>query len=284
MMPFKALRLRSGSGIAPTTPLSPFYPTSLWGCRLRRLAYTGPAIRVKNATTAVQTDIPFGSGGYIDEAAVNAASGGTATLWVKTVYAQDGSSPDLTDSGSPDKLAIATAGVVWKVAGKPALRCDLTLDSSLNIAADAAFAFGTGAFTWEVIWQPTGSTSGLAQALLDFRDGGSSTAVLYNKAGDIPSLFDGSNNDGNTSIVVNNTTVHQAVSYVGGASSTMSIWHAGTLAYSASKSLSFSGNRPLSVCEAYNGTLAATGLLLEVRITRGSCEYTSPFTPPDFFA
>lgn len=88
--------------------------------KLRR-AYTGPLIRVYHKTTTVETDIYPGNDGYLDEAAVIAAGGGSGELGVSRVYDQIGSR-DLVQTDATNRMPRIwnSSGGVNKSRGRPA--------------------------------------------------------------------------------------------------------------------------------------------------------------------
>lgn len=266
--------------------LSPFYPTSLYSMRLRNASYAGACIRVKRSSDSTQQDIGFGTDGYLDEAAL-VAFVGAGTGYVKTWYDQSGSAVDLTDSGNSDAVIIVAAGVTWKLGGRAALRFDQAIGSGsvLGVAANATFAFGAGAWTWEMFMDPT-SNSGIGQVLFDFRSASASEpAAYYNAAGMKPTYYDGANVPSSGSdAVVFNAIGHQAISYAGGSGGALKLYCYGAETHSTTRTISFSGNRPMTICRAYNASLPWTGLVVEARITRGAAHYTAAFTPPDYFA
>lgn len=282
-MPSKALRMRQvatggGGGI-----ISPFYPTTLYSLRLRKLGYAGACIRIKRSSDSTETDIGFVAGDYVDGAAALAfvGTGGSDQGYVTKWYDQSGGGVDLSDTTSTVK--IVTNGVLHAFSGKPALLMNVVTPSALGAAANAAFAFGTGAWTWEWFGVPT-NNSGVGQAFIDFRDGGSGVAALYNAAGTNPTLFDGSNHGAGTPEITFNSMMYQAASYVGGGGSNMRIFTAGVLSYTEAMTLSFSGSRPLVLGAAFNGTVAWTGLVVELRITNGACQYTATYPTINYYA
>ena len=138
----------SAVGDASAGYLSPFYPTTLYSLRLRKSGYAGACIRVKRSSDSAQQDIGFGSDGWLDVSALTSFVGGSANGYVKTWYDQSGGGVDLTDSGASDAVLIVITGALQTLNGKPALKFSAT-PSRLQVAANAAFAFGIAAWTWE---------------------------------------------------------------------------------------------------------------------------------------
>lgn len=157
----------------------------------------------------------------------------------------------------------------------------------LTHAADAAFGFGTGAFTIEA-WLRVASLPGYRKTVVDFR-----TAL---EAGDIDAVdgefgfdTDGSlyyfNTDATwyyyppppSSPVPTSVQTHIAWTYDG---ATLRAFVDGVLQWSASTSLDFGASRPLTIGRSADGSQYLDGHLDDLRITNGVCRYTSAFTPP----
>lgn len=269
------------SGDPSSGYLSPFYPTTLYSLRLRKSGYAGACIRVKRSSDNTQTDIGFGPDGWLDTSALSSFVG-SSNGYIKKWYDQSGGAVDLDDTGATDSVLIIVTGTLQTLNSKPALKFSAT-PSRLVAAANAAFAFGTAAWTWEAFLDNTANNT-TGQAVIDFRDAGSAIALHYHANANINTFFDGANNNSGSSDVTFNAATHEAVSYVGGASSAVRVFGGGSQKYTTNKTLSFSGNRPLAIGCGYNAALPWQGLITEVRITKGTCQYTGSFTPPDYYA
>lgn len=258
----------------------PFYPTTLYSLRRRKTGYAGSCIRIKRSSDSTQTDIGFDGAGYCDGAAISAfvGVGGTDQGFVTKWYDQSGNGVDLVDTGNTTN--VVTNGVLWVFNTKPAIRITTSPASTLSVAANAQFAFGSGSWTWEFFGDPT-SNSGLGQGLLDFRDGGSSTGLLYNAAATLPTFFQGANHGTGTPSIIFSSMMYQAVTYD---ATTMRIFTTGALTYSEVMGITFSGNRPLTIGCGFNGGVPWVGLVVEARITLGTCKYTAAYTPIDYYA
>lgn len=261
--------------------LSPFYPTTLYSLRLRKSGYAGACIRVKRSSDSTQTDIGFGPDGWLDTSSLMSFVG-AGNGFVKTWYDQSGGGVDLTDSGTSDSVLIVSGGTLQTLNSKPALKFSAT-PSRLIASANAAFAFGTAAWTWETFLYNT-SDNATGQVIIDFRDAGSAIALHYHANANLNTFFDGANANAGSADVTFLSATHEAVSYVGGASSALRIFGGGTQKHSVNKTLSFSGNRPIAVGCGYNAGLPWQGLMTEIRITKGTCQYTASFTAPNYYA
>lgn len=281
--PFQALLMVGGGDPASGGYITPFYPTSLYSLRKRTGSYAGKCIRIKRSSDSTQLDIGFASDGWMDVSALTTFVG-AGDGFVKTWYDQAGSA-DITDSTSADSIKLVSAGVVNTSNSRPMMPWNSATPSALSIGANAAFAFGTNAaFTWEIFSKPSATTSGVGQVMLDWRDSGSAIALFYNGGGSIPTVFDGANNGPGAGTLTNNTFVHLAAAYVGGAGGTLRIFQDGSGIFATGKSFTFVGNRPFIVGNGFNNSLPWSGGIVEIRITRGVCEYTAAFTPPDYYA
>lgn len=260
--------------------LDPFYPTTLYSLRKRRAAYTGACIRVRRSSDSTEQDIGFAADGYLDETALTAFVGG-GNGFVAKWYDQSGGSVDLSHTGTPNLVRIVLAGVIIKLSGRAVI--EFQNGGGLSVAANAAFAFGTAAWTWEMFDYHPNVGIGDARPLLDFRDGSSSTALFYNANANIPTYFDGANANSGVAVISSAVYYHQACSFTGGAG-TVRLFTDGALSHSAAKSASFVGNRALSVALYFNASTSAHLLSNEIRITKGSAHYTAGFTAPDYYA
>ncbi len=243
--------------------INPFYPTVLYSLRKRNLSYSGACISVKRADGAV-SDIGFGNNGYMDEIALSSFVGnGDAN--VITWYDQGGIGANLTDTTG---VKIVSAGTVISINGHAAM---LSTGQVLSAAENSAFAFGSGAYTIEMLYRPTASNNGQAQVLIDFRSASSNVGTLYNRGGNIPSFFDGSNNDNGQISVQSDTDSFEAISTDG---SNLSIYYGNTRQLFAAHSSTYVGSRPISIGNSYNNSLGLSAYLLEIRITKGSAVYS----------
>lgn len=156
-------------------------------------------------------------------------------------------------------------------------------DDSLNIAANADFAYGTGDFTWE-FWFKTdaGFVEGDGGYLIDHApadSNGNDGAVLvgsntlkYHSAplGGVTNLLFGS--------VSNETWYHVAVARESG---TTRLFLDGLLVNSASDSANYTTSNTRFRIGDYIGTnYAFKGYISNLRICKGHAVYTSTFTPP----
>ena len=156
-------------------------------------------------------------------------------------------------------------------------------DDSLNIAANADFAYGTGDFTWE-FWFKTdaGFVEGDGGYLIDHAPAGSngndgavwvgSNTLYYHSAplGGVTNLSFGG--------VSNETWYHVAVARESG---TTRLFLNGALANSASDSANYTTNNTRFRIGDYIGTgYAFKGYISNLRICKGHAVYTKQFTPP----
>lgn len=264
----------------------PFYPTTLYSLRKRNPTYTGKCLRIKRSSDSTQLDIGFASDGWMDLAALTAFVG-ASNGFVKTWYDQAGTA-NLTDAASADSIKLVSAGTVFMSNSRPMMPWDSALTSVLGTPANAALAFGTDLpFTWELFSKPSATGSGAGQATLDFRDAGSSIALLYNQSGNNPTFFDGANNGPVSGVLPNNVFFYNSVDYEGntGPSFVLRIFKDGVSSFSlAAKHLTFVGNRPFTLGAAFNNALPWSGGIVEVRLTKNFCKDTAGFTPPDYYA
>ena len=156
-------------------------------------------------------------------------------------------------------------------------------DDSLNIAANADFAYGTGDFTWE-FWFKTdaGFVEGDGGYLIDHAPADSdgndgavwvgSNTLKYHSAplGGVTNLLFGS--------VSNETWYHVAVARESG---TTRLFLDGLLVNSASDSANYTTSNTRFRIGDYIGTnYAFKGYISNLRICKGHAVYTSTFTPP----
>lgn len=122
---------RFGSGSTVHSPALDYYTTSLWGAYgMQRLltAYTGPLIRIRDTTTATETDIGYDANNLVDQAAIASAIGSNSATVVK-FYDQTGNSRTLDQSGATGKQPrIVNAGVIDASTGSVLARFDGTDD------------------------------------------------------------------------------------------------------------------------------------------------------------
>jgi hypothetical protein len=151
------------------TGLLDTYPNSVGAYSVRRLnsSYTGAAMRVREDTTDVQTDIDFDSNGDLDTAAITAFATLYSATNVYVVYMYDQSQAGGTATGNDVGTLSAAAqpgillsGSIHTENGKPALDYSsrttnaLTSQSNIRGATDDFSAFmvlnnGTSNFRWE---------------------------------------------------------------------------------------------------------------------------------------
>ena len=148
----------------------------------------------------------------------------------------------------------------------------------LTTPSNAAFAYGTGDFTWEMWVFPTaanwttgnyylmdhGSNGGALvyyQNVIRYYNSTTGTgSVLYTNGGTIPA----------------NQWTHVAISRSGG---TTSLFVNGALRASASDSYNY-GTAAVTVANYGGGGLEFQGYISNVRVVKGTAVYTAAFTPP----
>ncbi len=143
----------------------------------------------------------------------------------------------------------------------------------LTVPSDAAFAYGTGDFTWEM-WVYMSTTSGNQYILDHGSEGGTLTynsgLKYYN-----PTTGVGSALYTTAPTLAANTWYHIAVARQSG---TTRLFLNGALVASGADSNNF-GNASVNVARYGGGGLYYTGYISSTRIVKGTAVYTSAFTP-----
>ena len=144
----------------------------------------------------------------------------------------------------------------------------------LTVPSNAAFAYGTGDFTWE-LWVYMNSTSGNRYILDHGLEGGTLTynggLRYYN-----PTTGIGSALYTTAPTLTAGTWNHIAVARQSG---TTRLFLNGTLVASGADSNNF-GNASVTIAQYGGGGLYYNGYISSTRIVKGTAVYTSAFTPP----
>lgn len=277
---------RFGSGSDPAAPgyVTPFLYTTLYGMRKRNAAYSGPCCRVRNGTTNVETDIPFGVDGWISVAALNAASGGDS-LFVTTWYDQSGSGVDAVNATAGTQPRIVSSGTPDTSFGKPAIYMRPGgVACNLAVASNAAFGFGTAACTVEAYCSTESSAAlpGQNGPIVNMRSGGGGGAdpgEFYVSASALLNWYYGSNLAGATTIT-GTTDYSFAWSYVGGASSAFKAFIDGAVEISSNITMDFTSSRNMIIGNDSSGSFK--GYIGEIAFTKGTCNFTGAYTPRSY--
>jgi len=151
---------------------------------------------------------------------------------------------------------------------------------SLSVASNAAFAYGTSDFTWEVWVFPTASTWTSGSGNFYIIDHGSSNGTLFYYQNRIayynPTTGTGSALYTGGGTVTPNQWSHIAVSRQSG---TTRIYVNGQLSTSGSDSNNYAA-QAVTIGRAGSGAQEYVGYMSNVRIVKGTAVYTSNFTPP----
>jgi hypothetical protein len=166
------------------------YPgaSNAYSVRKIRTAYTGDAMRVREASGNTETDIGFTSGGDLDTAAIKSfcdAAGTGVNGYVVTWYDQSGNAQNLTQSNTTLQLQIydGSAGAVLTNNGKPCLKSQ---DGDDTMSATAAFASSSHLHVYTVAKWPAYVTDTSHSAVLVT----SQTGSLYLLVGGPSNTFD----------------------------------------------------------------------------------------------
>jgi hypothetical protein len=288
MTPFSVLRMRAASD--PSLGyITPFIATALWSMRKRNSAYSGYCIRVQNVTAGdvavgSAVDIGFGADGWVDAVALAAAyssAGSSDGLRVLTWYDQSGSGLDLTGAAATAPR-ISSAATIDKIAGRPSIRWN-TAAKVLSISAQAAFGFGTAAWSVEAWAYPTTLSAGNTNTLLDFRASTGAGYMLLEVFSDKKiSFYNGSRIGAAGSAAVDATLQHFAWGYVGGSSSGFKQFIGGTAQSSTTQTFSVGATRPLRLGLSQEGSPNVwPGMIVEAAVY-SSNQFAADFTPRSY--
>ncbi|OUU63830.1 MAG: hypothetical protein CBC24_08670 [Candidatus Pelagibacter sp. TMED64] len=151
----------------------------------------------------------------------------------------------------------------------------------LSVPADASFAMGTGAFTWE-FWLYLNSSTGASQNILDFRNGSAGLKIEYDNAGRI----DVYSEPDSSTVITGSTTISLKIWYhvalTRDSSNNLRLFINGKQDGStvANHTSNYTNNSGRIGCHYTNITQELDGILSDVRILKGSAEYTADFAPP----
>lgn len=268
--------------------IEPFWPTALYSMRLRNSAYAGPCIRVHNRTSGTQTDIGFGSDGWIDATALAAARVSGEYLDVQTWYDQSGNGLHAVNSAGQRPNILSDVGALtYSVAGRPAMgrQGDST---QLIVPSTASFGFGTGAWTVEA-WgfRSSASYSGTnAHFPMDMRTaaGAGYAAFFFAVTTGRIQYYNGSviGNVG-SGFPLSGTLFHMAWAYAGGTGGDFRQFINGATQSSGAQTLNATSPRPLKLFNSVSeGADQWNGAITEVAISKGTCQYTADFTPRSY--
>lgn len=272
---------RGGSDPLGLGYLDPFWPTVLYSMRKRRAAYTGYCIKVRNTSTNTETDVGFDANGWCDASVLNSLISGAQGLAVKTWYDQSGNGLDVTQTtNSQQPLIISTSGGLYtQLDGKPCIRFDDDTKNLGHSTTDAAFGFGTGAWTVEVFLYTDAPQTTHFNNCVDFRPAAGvdkHTCGINSSATHRISWFEGTQRDGTVTSIAN-TTKYNLV--YGSSGSTMKMYVDGVEDYNAATSVDLQASRPVYIGNSatQNGRMSAW--FGEVAICKGTQKYTAAFTP-----
>ena len=146
----------------------------------------------------------------------------------------------------------------------------------LSIASADAFAFGTGAFTFEC-WVNRPSLSDVAQIC----GSGNDNFNFYFQADGRLSFYNGSGNITTTNTVSINTWTHVALCREGTGNGQMRVFIDGVQAMNSSNTTTYAAGTLLIGRNSASGSTYGKGYISNLRITR-TAEYTKNFTVPKF--
>lgn len=265
--------------------LTPFYPTTLYSMRKRNASYSGPCIRVQNQTTDVETDIYFDSSGWCDEAALVSAASVTEILKVKTWYDQSGGGKDVTQATKLNQpLIMSSTFDVQHFQGKPVLKINAA-DQTLARSTDAAFGFGTAAWTVEIFARSSGLDGGAYNVLVDFRSGATATPHLLGVSQTPNSkigYYNGTFYDGSGATVSNAVDYSFEWGYDG---TNLHQFLDGSLARSDTLGVDNGSTKPITVGNTVDvGLSDFAGFIGEIAITKGTQRHSASFIPRNYLA
>lgn len=267
-----------------------FYtPSTAYSTRKRITGYAGSCIRVRRASDNTEQDIGF-SGDWLDESAI-ASFCGASVGHVVTWYDQSGGGVNLTQATTGAQPTIYNGTTVYKIGTRPAINFDRAgTDQYLSAAANAAFGFGTAAYSLEMnIERGSADTTVTDMVLIDLRTAGGQESQYSISASDFTA---GQNNrpyyqssgsafrySGGTALT-DDVLQNYAVCFNGGSSVKQFI--GGSLVINTSRSPSHGSTRPLYVGANFAGGGGLDGKIGEVCIVLGTDVFGSGFTPDAF--
>lgn len=138
-----ATRMRQAAANAGVTYLSDSLsaqPWAVWGFEQFKLAYTGPAIRLRRASDNVESDFSFLASGQLDYAAISSWAGGTS--YVDTLYDLTGNGHHWTQATNGNQAAFAPTGINGKGAADvvPGSSNFMTMTDDISTSAGKTFA------------------------------------------------------------------------------------------------------------------------------------------------
>jgi hypothetical protein len=140
----RAERYMTGKTLLTATPmLDGISSASALSLRKIRSDYNGPAIRVRNSSTNVETDIGFAEDGWINQTALLAATG-VNSGFVTTIYDQSGNSRNATQATASLQPRIVLNGVVDIQNGRPCI-LTATSQSGMSVVSTGLFKNVSGA-------------------------------------------------------------------------------------------------------------------------------------------
>ena len=181
----------------------------------------------------------------------------------------------VVDNPNPDGLIL---GRPWS-----AIPGSLLFSGSnyLTVDGNASTAMGTGDFTWECFVYPTSSTD--YQAFIDTRTnplgGGDTTGFYFGTNFNTlnPIYYTNGLQLASSVAMTLNDWNHVALTRHSG---TVTLWVNGVSGGTKSDTTNLSEQRVFIGGDAVSGGLTLTGYLSNLRMLKGSVEYTAPFTPP----
>lgn len=264
--------------------IDPFYPTTAYSMRKRNSAYGGSCIRLRRSSDNAEQDIGFDADGWCDATAI-ASFIGANTGFVTTWYDQSGGGINLVMTDANKQPTVMNSGTLETLAGKPAILIATSgTADAMDVAANAAFGFGTSAFAIETY--NVSNSTGADQALVDFRTGSGQDGtwqVAY--SGSAPYelyYFNGTTFGNSGNGPSNGTPVWLALTYAGGAGGLLKGFVGGTQEWSTAATLNFGATRPLILAANFAFGSNYAGHWGEVLITKGSQVYSGTYTPRSY--
>lgn len=175
-----------------------------YSTRRLRLAYTGPALRVRRSTDNIEQDIPFAANNVIDTAALlafTAAGDAMVTRW----FDQSGNGHDLVQDGTTRQPSAVIAGVQDRIG--PALRQGIRFSASPrhlrnSFPSMVAVKDTTGYTLSQVHTVPNGAGNGVAYGE---SEGSASSTSRW-----CPIYFNSSNPSVQAQVMTNDAAVSQS--------------------------------------------------------------------------
>jgi hypothetical protein len=161
-----------GSQIQSFVGLLDTYPNAAAAYSVRKLraAYTGSAIRVRNASNAEQ-DIGFTATGNLDTTALLSHCG-SGNGFVTTWYDQSGNSRDAVNTTAANQPQIVSSGSVLTTNGKPSAKFDGTNDSLIY---NSNLFLGASSRTILSVYKPNNATGTFVYSIFGQSSGGAPT-------------------------------------------------------------------------------------------------------------